>query len=293
MTARVVLKTANRRTWLKHRRSGLGGTDVASVLGFSRWSTPLDTWLSKTGRDPGDKADSYPMRRGRFMESFILAEYGLQTGSIIEKPPALLAHPTHDWLRASLDGLAHHPDRTAVIDAKSVTWRGREAWWDDERLCPDDLAIQMLTYLAVTGLDEAVLVADVAGELTTVTIARDLNWEARAIPLLAEWWAEFVVADQPPPADWERDSIPALNRSWLTEKGTTTEATDAVSGAVHAYQTLKPKATDLRNLTEALRVQIREGMGTAQTLTIGGVKAANLDARGTLRVTTQKKEHGE
>ena len=43
MTATVVLKRASRANWLKHRRGGLGGTDVAAVLGFSQWGTPLET----------------------------------------------------------------------------------------------------------------------------------------------------------------------------------------------------------------------------------------------------------
>lgn len=292
MTAKVVLQRNNRTSWLRLRSQGLGGTDVAAVLGFDKWRTPLDVWLDKTGR--GERTpSSYPMRRGTHMEPFILAEYARQTGALMERPPALLAHPEYPWLRASLDGLAHHPDRTVIVDAKAPTWRGRSDWWDEEKLCPDGYAIQMLTYLAVTGLDEAVLVADVAGELTTVTIARDLDWEARALPLLERWWHEHVVADEPPAADWERDTIPALNRAWLVDSGTTLEASDALAGAVHAWQGLTPKAKSLKSLTDALRVQIREGMGTAQVLTIGGEKVASIDSRGVLRVTTQKKENGE
>jgi hypothetical protein len=39
----------------------------------------------------------------------------------------------------------------------------------------------------------------VAGDLTLVTIERDLDWEAAALPLLADWWTTFVVGDTPPP----------------------------------------------------------------------------------------------
>jgi putative phage-type endonuclease len=292
MTATVILQRNNRSSWRRLRSQGLGGTDVAAVLGFDKWRTPLDVWLDKTGRGTYTES-SYPMRRGTFMERFLLDEYARETGAIMERPPALLAHPDYAMVRASLDGIAHHRDRSVVVDAKAPTWRGREAWWDEEKLCPDGYAVQMLTYLAVTGLPEAVLVADVAGEYTTVTIARDEAWEAVALPLLADWWQTFVVGDTPPPADWERDTIPALNRAWVVSPGTSVEAAPMVAAAVKVWQQLSPPHKERGKTLDALRVQIREGMGTAQTLTIGGVKAASLDSRGILRVTTQKKEHGE
>jgi putative phage-type endonuclease len=288
MTAKVLLRRNTRSAWLRMRTRGLGGTDVAAVLGFDSWRTQLDVWLDKTGRADRRSIDSYPIRRGHHMERMLLDEYGRTTGAWIERAPdlpALLAHPEHPWLRASLDGLAHHPDRTVVVDAKTAGWRGREAWWDPERLCPDQYAVQMLTYLAVTGLEEAVLVADVAGEFTTVTVMRDLAWEARALPLLDAWWTRHVLGDEPPPIDYDRDSIPALNRTWVPEPGTSVEASPAVRGALGAYCGLHPKWKERERTLAALKVQIREGMGTAQTLTVDGVKAAALDSRGVLRVT--------
>lgn len=293
MTATVVLQRASRQNWLKHRREGLGGTDVGAVLGFNPWATQLDIWLSKTGRGD-DTKESYPMRRGTYLEPFLLAEYARATGAIIERPPALLAHPAYPFIRASLDGLAHHRDRTVIVDSKAPTWRGRTDWWDESKLCPDYIAVQMLAYCAVTGLDEAVLVADVAGEFTTVTVMRDLAWEERALPLLAAWWDKHVVHDEPPPVDWERDTVPALNRTWVTEPGTSVEASDSVAGAVAAYAALYPRQKERERTLAALKVQIREGMSTAQTLTVGGVKVASLDSRGVLRVNhNAQKENGE
>ena len=36
--------------WLDARRNGIGGSDVAAVLGANPWRTPLEVWLSKTGQ---------------------------------------------------------------------------------------------------------------------------------------------------------------------------------------------------------------------------------------------------
>jgi putative phage-type endonuclease len=287
MTATVILRRGNRASWLRLRSKGLGGTDASAVLGVSPYATQFDTWLMKTGRAPRIEA-TYPMRRGSFMESFLLAEYGRQTGAIMEKPPALLGHPDYPMIRASLDGLAHHRDRTVIVDAKAVSWRAREPWWDESLLAPDHVVVQMLIYLAVTGLDEAVLVADVAGDYTPVTVMRDPAWEAAALPLLADWWTTFVVGDTPPPADWERDTIPMLNRAWVVAEGEAAEASDLVAGAVHAYQSLRPAHAERGRTLDRLKVQVREGMRNAQHLNIAGERVASLDKRGALRIKEAK-----
>ena len=36
--------------WLEYRRMGIGGSDVAALLGISKWKSPLELWLEKTGQ---------------------------------------------------------------------------------------------------------------------------------------------------------------------------------------------------------------------------------------------------
>lgn len=38
-----------RTAWLESRRTGIGGSDVAAVLGLNPWKTPLDVWNDKLG----------------------------------------------------------------------------------------------------------------------------------------------------------------------------------------------------------------------------------------------------
>jgi hypothetical protein len=39
----------SRTAWHAARKRGLGGSDIAAVLGVSPWQKPMDVWLSKTG----------------------------------------------------------------------------------------------------------------------------------------------------------------------------------------------------------------------------------------------------
>ena len=39
---------ADRQAWLQERRSGLGGSDVAAIIGASPWKTYAALWAEKT-----------------------------------------------------------------------------------------------------------------------------------------------------------------------------------------------------------------------------------------------------
>lgn len=44
----ISLEGLTRADWLKLRRRGIGGSDVAAILGLSKWRTPLEVWQDKT-----------------------------------------------------------------------------------------------------------------------------------------------------------------------------------------------------------------------------------------------------
>ena len=46
-----------REEWLARRRSGIGGSDVAAVLGLSPWKSPRQVWLDKTTDAVDDAVD--------------------------------------------------------------------------------------------------------------------------------------------------------------------------------------------------------------------------------------------
>ena len=55
---RKIATTSEReQAWLNHRATGVGGSDMSAILGISHYATPLDNWLSKTGRDYPENLD--------------------------------------------------------------------------------------------------------------------------------------------------------------------------------------------------------------------------------------------
>jgi predicted phage-related endonuclease len=72
-------KMLNNQHFAYLRAKSLGGSDIGTVLCFSRYRSAVDVWMEKTGRAVHE-ANSLPIRFGSFAEEFVASEYGITTG---------------------------------------------------------------------------------------------------------------------------------------------------------------------------------------------------------------------
>ena len=286
----ALMHRRNRRVWLAKRRKVLGATDAVAVLGYSKWATPLDVWLAKTGRYTDDTiGDKYVVQRGNLLESLIVAEWSRRNDAALIDFPPLLGHPDHPWLAASLDAVGTIDGYQTPCEAKAVTWRAREDWWDESVLVPDQYAAQVLVQLAVTGLDVAHICADVAGEFRQVQIERDRDFEAWALPALADWWQRHVVADMPPDPDPVRD-YPSLSRVWVPEPGVSIEADGRMLADIDAYRQASSTARHHKAIADEMRGRIRIAMQEATAVMHDGERVVSVSKSGALTVKPQHRE---
>lgn len=62
MTANVLVSTGNLpyEDWLEYRKAGIGGSDASVVCGVSRYKSPVELWMEKTGQLPSQEAGRRP-----------------------------------------------------------------------------------------------------------------------------------------------------------------------------------------------------------------------------------------
>lgn len=176
--------------WLDARAHGIGGSDIATLLGHNPYATALDLWLDKTGRGNGFNGN-YATARGHHLEPFLLTVYRQEhPGTIIETAPddipSVVAHPDVTATRVSLDALAHTEAESLVVEVKTAGARAARAW--DDGALPDAYACQVAYQLAVTGLDCAHVVADLAGEYAERIVHADPGFTQRVLQLVDDWW---------------------------------------------------------------------------------------------------------
>src|SRR4249919_154988 len=92
--------------WHETRRSRLGGSEIAAVLGFSSYESHLSLWLRKKGLaadKPGSEVAEWgnrlePAIFEKFSENHPVTNWRYQPGSY--------THPERDWQLATPDGMA-------------------------------------------------------------------------------------------------------------------------------------------------------------------------------------------
>lgn len=200
----------NRADWLEWRRGGLGGSDVAGVLGLSPWSTPFSVWWSKV-RSVEDEDDAVRMR-GRLLERAVL-EWGrdeIGSETLVKGRP--IVHDELDWARMSPDGWTGVDEG---LEGKTVQLFDQD-WgpsWTDQ--VPLWVRIQCVWYLAVSGarIWRVAALSMVQSEWRLYEIHPDPEMSERLLEVCGKWWTDHVVADVAPELD-----IGAATRAYLIER---------------------------------------------------------------------------
>lgn len=213
MSAEVLTATAelSRRSWLRWRRKGIGGSDAAAIAGLDPYRSPLAVYFDKTG-ETDDREPTEAMAWGVRLEQLVAAEFADRTGLSVRRRNAILAHRDRPWMLANVDRVVRDPARgRGVLEIKTTGDWAREQWADGA--VPDAALIQLQHYLAVTGYGYGYLAVLIGGRrYSHVLVERDDNVISHLIRLEEDFW-DRVEQGRPPAADGSdstRDTLAAL-----------------------------------------------------------------------------------
>ena len=136
--------------WLEFRKRKIGASDAPVIMGVApkRWGkTPYKLWQLKLGRCD-EQPMSYAMQRGHQLEPKARKDIELMHGCSLE--PAVLEHPEHSWMVASMDG--YNRRKGIGLEIKWVS----KVDTDLARLgqVPDHYYPQLQHQMAVSGLSK-------------------------------------------------------------------------------------------------------------------------------------------
>lgn len=190
-----------REEFLAARVAGIGGADIAAVLGMDRHTPPIKLYLEKRGELPPlprpawlDEAADI----GADLEEFIAQRFARLTGTWVE-PIGTLQHVERAWMRVNLDRQVDGcEDGPCFVECKNRSEYQLDDWRDG---VPDEPALQVHWGLAVSGYGHGHLAALIGGnKFRHVRIDRD----EQLLGYLVEAGARFmdrVLNGDPPPID--------------------------------------------------------------------------------------------
>jgi len=261
-----------REDWLKARTTGIGGSDVAAILGLSKWKTPLQVYQEKRGEiEP--QADNDAMRWGRYLEPVVRQAYADETGNEVRVLDELVRHPANDFMIANLDGFVLPTDGPRrVFEAKTA--RTGDGWGEPgSDQIPQPYLLQVQHYMAVTGF----VVADVAvliggSDFRLYEVPEDRELQDMICDACTEFW-ERVKAGEPPEPVSYADVQARFGRA---SKTNSVLAGDDVLQALQQLRELKTQAKHLELAEEQWKAVVMKAMGESDTL---------IDARGDILAT--------
>ena len=136
------------------RKTGIGGSDAAAVVGLSHYATPFSVYLDKT--TDAVKETTEVMNRGHVLEPFVQSLFERKTGWKVQNTLQTQRSPDHPFMLANLDGVL--PSERAVVEFKTALYtpKVREEWGEegtDE--IPKHYLIQVAHYACVMDVDTA------------------------------------------------------------------------------------------------------------------------------------------
>lgn len=161
-----------RARWLEDRKTYLGATEVAAVLGLHPFMSAHSVWLSKIGLS--EEFSNIPMRAGIHMEPFIASEFtrGEYKGGDVFKSLKLRLIKSKTYRHKEYPFLACNPDREVQgiryegkrlrvgLECKRVGhWASRNFGQDGSDQVPEHYLIQIMWQMLIGKFDIVILAA--------------------------------------------------------------------------------------------------------------------------------------
>lgn len=314
--------TTNRTEWLKARRSGIGGSDVAAILNLNKFKTALDIYEDKISTEEPKDQQSEAAYFGTILEDVVAKEFSKRTGLKVQRVNTMLRSGVGDWMIANIDRAVINPDiagRVSVYDEQRQAETGRmistnwilecktanqfmaDSWGESqeaeivngavvtEHKIPIYYETQVQWYLAVTGCEVCFVAVLLGGQdFRIYAVKRDEDVIKALKEHCSVFWHENVLKRIPPQAQSMKD----VEKLFPKDNGDLVEATNEQAADIGELRTLAERIKELTDQQSVVKSRLIASLGENTGLMIGGEKACTYKAQKSTRFdsTRFKKE---
>ncbi len=283
--------TGDRTAWLEWRRSGIGASDIAALLGISPWASPFSVWASKLALLPDDELDDDdPREFGRRAEAMVGPWFTDRTGLALAGEQMWLTHPAEPWMMATPDALVVEADRTehywsdpsdALGGLEIKTDHGKP--WAE---IPAHYQAQGQWQMAVAGWPKVWFAVLHGRRFRTYELERDQADIDYMTERARTFWHDHVLAKEPPEVDGSEATAAAIAAIYpTTTKGKAADI-DTVAGALEMLAEAKVDAKDAEARESAAKGVLAWALKDAEIGLVAGNEVCTYKAQ-TRKTTCQ------
>ena len=216
----VDISNLSREDWLEYRKKGIGGSDVAAIMGISPFATIRDLFYNKTGVQPviqeEEESNWVAKEVGHRLEDLVAEIFSKKTGLEVFPVRVMFRHPLYPFMLADVDFFVRMPDgKFAILECKTCNYNAKDKWADEG--IPAHYVLQVRHYLSVMNMQKAFiacLYGNNENEFVYRTIKRDLIEEEDIIDQETYFWQEHVLKNVVPPHNGNSDLVLANIRNY-------------------------------------------------------------------------------
>lgn len=279
------IKTTNlrREDWLALRQSGIGGSDIAAIIGVSPYATAYDIYQSKTQPLVAEDMNEFAYW-GTVLEDTVAREFSKRSGLKIQNVNFLMRHPEHRWAIANIDRAVINPEISGnvrfkdgklttneIVEIKTASEYVGKNWGnEDSDEVPDQYQCQAQWYMGVTGTQVCHMAVLIGGnKYRQYKIDRHQDFIDYLFEQAASFWNDNVLAGAEPDATTlqnAKDKYPRHNPDTTLDVALDSET----AKVFEHYETLKAQEKELKAAISAAQTDLICQIQDNEALAIDG-----------------------
>ncbi|MDT2797143.1 YqaJ viral recombinase family protein [Enterococcus cecorum] len=251
--------------WLEDRRKGIGGSDVATILGLNKYKSVYQLWLEKTDQIEVTSAQSEAAYWGNTLEEVVAEEFSKRTGKKVRRRNRVFEHSKYPFLRANID--RDIVGENAVLECKTANQYLANEWDEDE--IPIQYICQVQHYMNVLNLDYVYFAVLIGGQkFVWKKMERDQELIDMITEKLVAFWTENVEKGIEPTIDGLKATSDFLTQRYLDTDESETELNAAFDENIANLARLKSDKKVIEENITLLENELKQALGKADA-TIG------------------------
>jgi putative phage-type endonuclease len=273
----TIIRPKEREEWLEIRKSGIGSSEVATIVGLNPWETPYQLWRRKKGLDE-PKQENFAMKAGHYLEDAVSRFWADETGREVIKRSAgdwIIRDNERSYLQVSPDrtywtGDVHNDNNKGILECKT-TQMDISA---DE--LPKHWFCQVQYQLGVAGYEH--------GSLAWLTRGREFGYKdidfvpdfyAWLVDEVDKFWNENIIGGKEPSSISVKDVLIKFDK--VTD-GKSIETNPEIYDAWTELKNVKAEMKVLADKQAELEDRIKIAFGDAESMTYNGQTLATWKA---------------
>lgn len=273
----------DKECWLRDRCAGIGGSEIAAIMGINPWTSPRQIWMDKVGMiEPSERVQSEAARWGNLLETTVAEEWARRNNKRWVHIPIILQHNDFDYLLANIDGLLLSDDSKTIegiLEIKTTSEYNKELW--ENGPVPEHYIYQANWYCGITGLKMFTLVCLVGGQkLYSYDFPFNAAlFEQQKAAAKTFWEDNIKKGIEPLATDKDLEALKGQTSEEETPPYIPEDDTEA-ERLIDAYITLGEKISALKKVKDSVYAQLFGFMGAyTQAVTSNHILTINHTAR--------------